>query len=60
LSLRHDMILLMYIDRRLKWNNVPRVTFTDEHGKKKTASFLTLSGTKVADAWEYKGSPDDF
>ncbi|MEI8311163.1 MAG: hypothetical protein WCH98_10440 [Verrucomicrobiota bacterium] len=54
------MILLMYIDRRLKWNNVPRVTFTDEHGKKKTASFLTLSGTKVADAWEYKGSPDDF
>jgi hypothetical protein len=49
-----------YIDRRLKWNNVPTITFTDEHGKKRTASFSPRCGIMVEDAWEYEGSPDDF
>jgi len=52
--------LAAYIDRLIKWNNVPRVTFTDEHGKKKTASFSSLSGIEVDDAWDFEGTPDDF
>ena len=45
--------LSAYIDEITKWNNVPRVTFSDEHGKKKTAYFTSLSGVQIDDAWDF-------
>jgi DNA invertase Pin-like site-specific DNA recombinase len=42
--------LSSYIDRLIKWNNAPTITFIDEHGKRKNASFSSLCGVEIDDA----------
>jgi len=48
----HEIIgsLSTYIERLIEWNNVPTITFTDEHGIRITASFSSLNGVEIYDA----------
>jgi len=42
--------LSAYINRLIRHNDVPTITFNDEHGKKKTARFSSLNGVEINDA----------